>query len=228
MTRAIVLATTILATTPALAAEAPASGIELGLRFGYAFAAGNRGIPPDTNNDAAVSDFVSGQFPLWLDAGYRFNHQFYAGAYFQYGFGVVNDDRQDVCRNVNFDCSASDVRLGIMGRYHLPPFSQLSPWVGLGIGYEWGTFSIHQTLAGSTNTDSTWSGFEFANIQLGADYQIAQRIALAPFFSVSIGQYGHRTDTTTGNNTTLTMDDDLVRTSTHEWILLGVRFAFTP
>jgi len=63
-------------------------------------------------------------------AGYRFNHQFYAGAYFQYGFGVVNDDRQDVCRNVNFDCSASDVRLGIMGRYHLPPFSQLSPWVG--------------------------------------------------------------------------------------------------
>jgi hypothetical protein len=24
------------------------------------------------------------------------------------------------------------------------------------------------------------------------------------------------------------MDDDLVRTSTHEWILLGVRFAFTP
>jgi len=56
MTRAIVLATTILAATPALAAEAPASGIELGLRFGYAFAAGNRGIPPDTNNDAAVSD----------------------------------------------------------------------------------------------------------------------------------------------------------------------------
>jgi opacity protein-like surface antigen len=230
MTRAIIFAAAMAAATPALAAEPPASGVEIGLRLGYAFAAGNRGIPPTPPNasDAAVGDFVSGQVPLWLDAGYRFNHELYLGAYFQYGFGVVNDDRQDPCRVDNVDCSASDVRLGVMGRYHLPPLSQLSPWLGLGFGYEWGTFSLHQTIIGATNTDSTWSGFEFANIQLGADYKIAPRVALAPFVSVSIGQYGHRSETTTSGNMSNTTDDDLVRTSTHEWILIGARVAFAP
>jgi len=152
----------------------------------------------------------------------------YLGGFVQYGFGIVNDDRQDACRLDNVDCSASDTRLGVMGRYHLPVGSLLSPWLGFGVGYEWGTFSLHQSLIGSSNTDSTWSGFEFANLQVGADYHVVPKVALAPFVSVSIGQFRHISTKTVTGTTTTTTDEDVAATSLHEWILIGVRAAFMP
>jgi opacity protein-like surface antigen len=223
----IVFGAALLAASTARAAEPAPSGIEIGLRTGYAFAAGNRGATPN-QTDLAVGDYVAGQVPLWLDIGYRLDSGFYLGGFFQYGFGIVNDDRQDGCRNANVDCSASDTRVGVMGRYHLPVGAPLSPWLGLGVGYEWATFSVNQTLIGSSNTDATWSGFEFANLQVGADYHVAPKVALAPFVSVSIGQFRHASTETTIGMTTTTTDEDVTVTRLHEWILFGVRAAFMP
>jgi opacity protein-like surface antigen len=223
----IVFGAALLAASTARAADPAQSGIEIGLRTGYAFAAGNRGATP-TQTDEAVGNYVAGQVPLWLDIGYRLNSDLYLGGFFQYGFGIVNDDRQDPCRLDNVDCSASDTRLGVMARYHLPVGSPLSPWLGLGIGYEWATFSANQSLIGSSNTDATWSGFEFANVQVGADYHLAPKVALAPFVSVSFGQFRHASRETTIGTTTTTMDEDVTQTSVHEWILFGVRAAFMP
>ena len=228
MTRAILIAAVLtVAVAPARGAEQPESGVEIGARIGYAFAAGNLGAPPN-GNDQNLGDFVAGQVPLWLDAGYRFNHALYLGGYFQYGFGNVNEDRQDLCRNANVDCSASDTRLGIMGRFHLPDLAMASPWVGMGIGYEWGSFSLHQSAIGDSNTDSSWSGFEFANFQTGGDFRVAQKVVIAPFLSVSIGQFRGITTTTTAGNTTTTQDQDVAKTALHEWILIGARVAFMP
>ena len=217
----------LLAAAPARAAAQPESGVELGVRLGYAFPAGNVGTPPN-DVDRSLGDYVSGQVPIWFDAGYRFNPLLYLGAYFTYGLGIVNDDRQDLCRNANVDCSASDVRLGLMGRFHLPPLAMLSPWVGVGAGYEWGTFSFQQSAIGATNTDFGWSGWEFANFQAGADFRVAPKVVIAPFLSVSIDRFGSRSTTTTTANSKITMDDDLVETSLHAWILLGLRAAFAP
>ena len=231
MTRAIVtaaaLAGALLVATPARAAAQPESGVKLGLRIGYAFSAGHLGAPPN-GTDNPLGDYVGGQVPLWLDAGYRFNHLLYLGGTFAYGFGVVNDDRQALCRNANVDCSASDVRLGLMGRFHLPQIAMLSPWLGFGVGYEWGTFSIQQSAIGASNTDFGWSGWEFANIQTGADFKVAPKVVIAPFVSVSIGQFESISTTTTTANSKSTMDQDLAKTSFHEWILIGVRAAFAP
>ena len=100
--------------------------------------------------------------------------------------------------------------------------------MGLGIGYEWGTFSLHQSAIGSSNTDFGWSGFEFANLQPGADYKVAQKIA--------IGAVRERVDRTVSQHVhddhdrqqQDEMDQDLAKTSLHEWILIGVRVAFAP
>ena len=75
MTRAIVVAAalTLAAASPARGAEQAASGIEIGARLGYAFSAGHLGAPPN-GTDNPLGDYVGGQVPLWLDAGYRFNH----------------------------------------------------------------------------------------------------------------------------------------------------------
>ena len=209
------------------APEASGPGFEIGARVGYGFSAGRLGAPPNgTDND--VGDFVSGQWPLWLDAGWRFTSDFYFGGLFQYGFGTVNDDQQNVCRNANVNCSASDVRLGVMGRYQLPLIMQAAPWVGLGVGYEWGSFSLQQSVLGNTSTDSSWSGFEFVNLQGGADFRIAQKVALGPFISFSLGQFQSTSTTTTNGNTSTTTERDLTDKSLHEWFLVGARVAFMP
>jgi opacity protein-like surface antigen len=224
-----VLAVALVAALPnaARAAELPAPGFEIGLRFGYAFAAGNIGAPPN-GTDEKLSDFVSGQWPVWVDLGYRFTPNLYLGGLFQYGFGAVNEDEQDGCRNANVNCSASDVRLGVMGRYQFAPTGPVLPWLGLGVGYEWGSFSVHQSVLGDTSTDVSRAGFEFANFQAGADYYLAPRVTVSPFISVSIGQYQSVSTTTTLGMTTTTSDEDLAKKSLHEWIMIGLRFGFMP
>jgi opacity protein-like surface antigen len=224
-----VLAAALVAALPnrAMTAELPAPGFEIGARVGYAFSAGNIGAVAN-GTDENLSDFVSGQWPLWLDVGYRFTPNWYFGGLFQYGFGTVNEDQQSGCRNANVNCSASDVRAGVMGRYQFAVAGPVLPWLGLGVGYEWGTFSFRQSVVGETNTDWTRSGFEFANLQAGADYYLAPRVTVAPFLSVSIGQYQNVSTTTTIGMTTSTTDDDLAKKSLHEWIMIGVRFGFMP
>lgn len=216
-----------LAPSAAVAAELPGPGLELGVRTGYAFSAGHIGAPPN-GTDRDLGDFVSGQVPLWLDVGYRINGALYLGGYFQYGFGIVNDDRQNGCRNANVDCSASDIRLGVMGRYALGWLGSTIPWVGLGIGYERVNFSVHQSLIASTDTDSTSSGFEIANLQFGLDYPLTSRMVVAPFISVSFGQYQSNSTKTTIGSTATTVDQDFDKKSVHEWFLIGARFAFSP
>jgi hypothetical protein len=224
---AAALLTSSATATAATAADLTAPGFEVGARLGYGFSAGSTGAAPNVpDND--VSSYVSGQWPIWLDAGYRFGGPLYLGGFFQYGFGTVNNADQNGCRNANVDCSASDMRLGIMGRYRLPAIMLAQPWLGLGVGYEWGSFSVRQSVVGNTNTDASWSGFEFANLQGGADFRIAQKVALGPFISFSLGQFQSTSTTTTNGNTSTTTERDLTDKSLHEWFLVGARVAFMP
>jgi hypothetical protein len=101
--------------SPALGADLSPSGFEIGVGTGYAFAAGDTGssqtAPRGTDPANPIGEFVSGQWPLWVDAGYRLSPRLYLGGYFQYGFGFVNYDRQSTCQEANVDCWASDVRV---------------------------------------------------------------------------------------------------------------------
>lgn len=220
----IVLVSLLLAGRPAVSAAQ--SGVEIGVRTGYAFAAGRTGaLSGGTDRD--VSDWMYAQWPIWIDAGYRMNPTWYVGGYFQYGFGFVNDE-QTGCSNSRWDCSASDTRVGLMARYQFAPQARFAPWVGYGFGYEWEKRSVRLSQVGSTSTDrTTWSGFEFANIQIGADYAIASRFVIAPFISLSFGQFRRRSDSMTDGSSSLSNDDSLATRSIHEWILLGMRAAFT-
>jgi opacity protein-like surface antigen len=203
-------------------------GPELGVRTGYAFAAGHTGALANSN-DQKLGDWISGQVPIWIDAGYRFNPLFYLGLYAQYGFGFVNDDQQTGCRNSNVDCSASDTRFGIMGRFHFAPAWQLSPWVGAGFGYEWAHLSsTASSTLGSAKVELKGSGFEIANLQVGLDWAVASHVVLAPFLSLSFGQYRYLLVSDSIGGISLTGDGSPAKESIHEWILLGVRAAFLP
>jgi hypothetical protein len=76
------------APAPAPVAASGLQGFELGLHTGFALALGNAEGGTGGNQAAgSMSDLTSGQIPFHLDVGYRFNQQFFAGAFFS--FGVV-------------------------------------------------------------------------------------------------------------------------------------------
>lgn len=201
-------------------------GFEGGLRLGYAVPLGEISDGDDLN------DGISGQIPLWLDLGYRLDRHWFIGVYAQYGFGFAGGVIDDACDAADafadVSCTASDIRLGIQAHYHfLNAASSLDPWLGVGLGYEWLSFGVDGNNAEVTITGS---GFEFLNLQFGLDFKAAEHLVFGPFVSFSLGQYGDvSVDCSSpiggcGGFSDYEIDDKAL----HEWLLLGLRGAYTP
>jgi hypothetical protein len=134
------------------------SGIEVGLRTGYAIPLGNSAGSPAAGAPAPnLSDTISGAIPIWIDAGYRLaSPNLFLGAYFQYGIGF-NGSALNNC-----NCSTNVVMYGIQAHYHFMPDQTIDPWAGYGIGME--------QVNGSNNNGSA-SGWDYGILQVGADYR---------------------------------------------------------
>jgi opacity protein-like surface antigen len=194
--------------TPA-SSEAPAGpkGFEIGLRTGYALGLGSL-AGSASGEGTSMSDFTSGMVPIQIDLGYRFNGNWFAGAYFQYGFGFI---KESACGASGASCSATDLRFGIEGQYHLMPGMQIDPWVGLGVGYE--SVNISASEGGLTLSTSV-TGLEFVNLSVGGDYRVSPNLGVGPFVGLTVGQYSSAFDT------------DIQEKAIHMWLSLGVRGAF--
>jgi outer membrane protein W len=202
----------------ARAADAGATGIELGLRTGYAFPFGS--FFSITRGAAAPSlaDKVDGIVPIWLDAGYRFTPNLYVGADFQYGVGVVNSGPTN-CRIEGVSCAANNIMVGVGAHYHARPDKKIDPWVGIGAGYE--TFSFTTSFLGQTGY-LQGGGFQLFDLQLGADYKATPSLGLGPFAMVGLGQFSSCSASGTGVPATCAVQQPTL----HEWLTLGVRAAF--
>jgi hypothetical protein len=180
--------------------------VQLGLRVGYAPAMG------DVQKDQKMSDGVKAQIPIQLDAVYKVTKDIGVGGYFSYGFGQF---ASDACPTGE-DCGASVMRFGVQGLY---TFNQLKaplvPWAGLGIGYELGKASVG-------DLDLTYSGFEFANLQVGGDYRVNEQFAVGPYLQFSIGQYSKVKAESGG----LSASADIEETAMHQWFGFGIRGSF--
>jgi hypothetical protein len=202
--RKLVIASVTLAAL-ALAGTASAEGLELGARLGYGLPLG------DAMKDNSLNDGVSGQVPIWIDVGYRINESIFVGAYAQYGFTFVKDCPDGV------DCSANDIRFGVQGQYHFMPGESFDVWAGLGIGYEMLNVKME---AGGVEAKSNYKGFEFANLQVGGDFEVADGIGVGPFLSFSLGQYSKAKIDAVG------FDGSIDDKGLHEWLVIGVRGSF--
>ncbi len=206
----------VLVSGQALAAEG--SGIDLGLRLGY-------GIPlGSAAENEKLNDLVSGQVPIWVDAGYRFAPNIMAGLYFQYGFAFLPDSS---CPSPA-SCSASDIRFGIQGQYRFMPRESVDPWLGLGIGYEWLDYSVS---AGGFDASAGVHGWEFLHLQGGADFKVADGFGIGPFLDFSLGQYSSGSVTTSALpvlGQPVSGSGDIQNKALHEWLTLGVRAVFDP
>ncbi|HEY6556793.1 MAG TPA: hypothetical protein VI072_05955 [Polyangiaceae bacterium] len=179
----------------------------IGLRLGY-------GIPLGTVDgvtDGKLSDFASGQIPIWIDLAYRVTPNILVGLYASYGFAIMGDFCDEG------DCSGADIRFGLQGQYHLSPGESFNPWFGLGIGYEIFDYSL-ESEDGSSQEGSL-KGFEFVNLQAGGDFKLSDSVGIGPFVSFSLGQYS-----TVGFGD---QSESLDEKALHEWLTLGVRGAFS-
>jgi len=194
-------------------------GFALGLRVGYAFPMGKEGRTPGETGSDDLSDDISGMVPLWIDVGYRINPSLYVGGFFQYGFALVNTDKNPGCNQVS--CSAHDIRFGANLHYHIRPAASFDPWLGAGIGYEVLSFKISTAVLGQTFVaDGNVQGFEFLNLQAGGDFKVSREVGMGPFLSFSLGQYATYSRTGTGLGVTANQSGDLTDTGVHEWFVI--------
>jgi hypothetical protein len=95
------------------------------------------------------------------------------------------------------------------------PAGSVDPWLGLGVGYE--IFGASLTTQGRTISTDT-KGFEFLNLQGGADFKVADAVAVGPFLSFSLGQYS---SVSSGD-----ASGDITNKAIHEWLTIGVKGTF--
>jgi hypothetical protein len=206
------------------AAHPEDTGVEVGLRVGYGIALG------DAAKSSKLSDGVSGQVPIQLDLGYRVIPNLFVGLYAQYGFGIVGDQISQACDlSSQLSCSAHDIRLGIEGHFHFLPRQKLDPWVGLGLGFEWLGVSVD---GGGAEASSTFSGFEFVNLQAGLDIAVAEHFYIGPFLTLSLAQFSSVSVDCSSSGSTLCdgfgVNGDIQDKAMHEWLMIGLRGAYAP
>lgn len=220
------------------AAEARAAdvGFELGARLGMGMPMGSFAEDGDD-----VDELIALQFPLWLDLGIRADRAF-IGGYLQYGPGLLGDGIKDSCDELedaadatpgaSAGCSVSDLRLGAQVHYHFGEPGRPAPWLGVGIGYEWLMFDLSAEAGDEEiSLDATYRGLEFANIQGGVDFQVAEGIALGPFMTWSLGRYDRASASCDGDCGELgdtEQEADIEDPVFHHWLFAGLRVSFLP
>lgn len=76
--------------------------------------------------------------------------------------------------------------------------------------------------AGGQSADSSLKGFEFLNLQGGADFKLASAFSVGPFLSFSLGKFSTASTTVGGVETS----GDITKTAMHEWLTIGAKGTF--
>ncbi len=195
----------------ALAAPMAASAqFNVGLRLNY-------GIPMgDAQKDQKMTDGVSGQIPIQLDVGYRVLPELTVGVYGSYGYAMIASNSKD------FMNSAYTLNFGVQALYDFPAFQQIKPWAGLGIGYEMFNGSVKDAAGGGT---MSYDGWEFARLQVGADYSVAKNFSTGLFLSYSFAEFGSAK--LSGNSDpTANFSGSITDKTMHQWFQIGIRGSY--
>ena len=194
--------------------------VSLGLRVGY-------GIPGgDLAKDDPLKDNLSSQIPLQLDVLYRVKPQVAVGGYLGYGFAQVSSTLKDaIGAPPDASYSASTFRLGLQGTYSFPQESFV-PWLGLGSGLETANFEVK---SGGIKVTGTTRGWEYLNLQGGADLKVSKTFGLGLYASFAVGAFHYQGMEISGAGPGIDgsagggLGSD---SATHNWFTIGLRGLF--
>jgi hypothetical protein len=184
------------------AAAGTESGAEIAVHTGFTLPVGN------IDASGSFSDAISGFIPIGAELGYRLNPSVYLGLFGEYGLGITKN-----CPST-LDCSAHTISIGLEGRYRFSHMSQLGPWVGFGVGYEW--LNLSAIFNGAT-ASSTANGLQFGRVSGGFDFAVTPAFTVGPYIAASLGEYLSEDSAGPGADKAL-----------HGFLQVGVRIAFLP
>lgn len=212
---ALALSLAILVPAAAAADEGPGTRFTVGLRAGYALAVGSAYADPATGHSYSLSDAIRSQVPVQVEAAYRLTERIAAGAYVSYGFDFIGRTVKSVCADAAMSCSASTIRVGVQGSFRPGSVGPgLSPWLGLGVGWEWSKYSQSGAL------EESFSGPEVVSLQAGADWRAGRRASVGPYVQVSVGRFGKLEQSAPAPFGSQEIDIDA---RFHAWIGFGLR-----
>jgi hypothetical protein len=200
------------------------SGLEVGLRTGYALPMGALPVSLNAGSSSSLSGTFDGVVPIEIDAGYRISPRWYVGAFFQYGFGFINYAPSPPCKVSGASCSGTDLQFGLDIQHHFLPAGTFDPWIGLGASWE----SVSTSLGDGVH--ESLSGFQFLNLQLGGDFHHSfddsigdgqgptSSVGGGPFVMLSVGELPNGWE----SNGMGTSPFNAV----HQWLTFGVRGYF--
>jgi hypothetical protein len=196
-----------------LVPAAASAQLSLGARLGYGIPMGDA----EDTEDGSLKDGISGIVPLQLEVGYKLTPALTLGGYVSGAYGFVGDQFEDECDTSGVDCSARVWRVGAQLLYSFANASpSFAPWIGVGAGYEWASIKLE---GGGEEAKVGYDGFEFLNLQAGADWKAGGNLSFGPFIMFSLGQYSNfDVESPAGD-----FDGDIEEKAMHQWLTIGLR-----
>lgn len=208
--------------------EGPPKRFTVGVRVGFAFPLLNAYRDAKDESAVRLGNELHGALPIALELGYRVLEPLYVGVLGSFGPAFPRSAGDGYCSPSATSCTGDHLRVAVQARFHPLRGRTIDPWVGLGFGYE--RLSLREegiTANGDQGSvEMALSGVEFFDVSVGANYSVLRDLAVGPFLSFTLGQYGRiSVDETLGSGST-TSDSAIKNTSPHAWLVLGVRGAF--
>jgi len=166
----------------------------------------------DAEPGTAMSDVITPQFLMELEAGLRLTPALMLGLVLDIGVGDAASDARARCRNEwgSSDCTGIALHFALQARYTFAPYAPATPWIALGVGAE------ATGLGGSGSDDQLiYSGSQFPRLSAGYDFRGAYGSGWGFFGTVAFGRYS--------TVQVRSVDYDLGDRSTHGWVMVGVR-----
>jgi hypothetical protein len=191
---------------------------DVGVRVGYGKPLGNLAASQPLGN------YYSGAIPITVDGWLRMRAGLALGVYGGLAVGIQGK-ALDNCDG----CSLFDWRAGVQAGWHANSFGAVDPWVGLGLGFE--ATSVSQdfnTGYYDYTLTSSYSAFPELTASAGVDFGNEQ-FAFGPFVSLSYATYSKANVHAECNGVDCgTYDDtgDVAKTSSHGWLMIGLRSAY--
>jgi hypothetical protein len=183
-------------------------GMQGGYRAGWAIPTGNH------TQGRRFTENQVGMIFLWGDGGYQPIPELMVGMYLSGGY-VIPDCDGDA------SCTFWDLRAGIQAQWRFLPFADLTPWVGIGAGWELMLWSATDPLDNSTTT--TLHGPELFNVQGGLDiWAPTARGHAGLFLAYSMGRFISASVSAKGESHDLAGFEP----ANHGWIFIGARGTF--
>ncbi|HEX9052256.1 MAG TPA: hypothetical protein VF841_17135 [Anaeromyxobacter sp.] len=197
--RQVLLAAALAAVLPSAASAAPS----LALRLGYESSSGS------ATTGTSMSEVAKADFPLQLDASWRFGPHFSMGVYYSFAIGQLSRAVSNRCDAYQASCSMWEMRVGIRGEYAFAEVSQrFVPWIGVGSGWEWVRASVS---APRDSASDLVSGWEWVTLEGGGDVRVAPKLWIGPYLGWRFGRYGRLNGFSIENQ------------ADHSWLGVGVR-----